>query len=208
MAGSRLWHTSDDRGSVGYVSVSSPASTQEMDVNDIRDDEGINALRDARNSLEVLARMYVEMRNTVKAQAERIEELEEVNASMHDRLSVMGDARNQGVSITPRQADWVATAYEEVAKYMEVLDSIPEPYVMAEANRKAQCARWHRIANSALKRIWDGHTALAEQLLLTLTEELDDGQADDRTTDDSSEARPQSSGTPYLFDWPEPWPRS
>lgn len=81
---------------------------------DITKDQTINAIRSARELLDTVSTNTVAMRHalkvtheTVHEQAARIAELEKVNASMHDRLTVMSDARSHGAEITPRQADWM-----------------------------------------------------------------------------------------------------
>jgi uncharacterized coiled-coil DUF342 family protein len=53
-------------------------------------------------------------------------------------------------------------------------DKCGQPELALSSPRTWQLARWHRVVTGALNRIKDGHASLAEQLLVTLADEIKD----------------------------------
>lgn len=89
---------------------------------------------------------------------DEIEKLKRINTTMLDRLTVMADARYQGVTITPRQANWMVNMLNgAVAKSPSV-----------EAHNKQ--VRVNRLATSIKNRIQDGHPSIAIMLCAALME--------------------------------------
>ena len=125
-----------------------------------------------------------------------ITELKRLNSGMFNRLEAHAKARYQGVTITNRQADWIANIYKDVGP------GLGKSHLIMAHNKQV---RVNRIATGIKNRINDGHKDMAILLCAALMEDTHD--QDDRDTEAQRGARPEPDGedirgfgqVPYLF---------